>query len=77
MAHLVLGELGGLWQALVQRSIVDEDTMPNFMSLDVCTETKSKSFGSFQHCLAVPSDWSEIQDSRRSRDIFEILASIL
>lgn len=51
--------------------------MPNFMSLDVCTEAESESLGCFQHCLAVSSDRSEIQDSRRSWDVLEILANIL
>jgi hypothetical protein len=51
--------------------------MTYFMRLYMGTEAKSKSFGSLEHCLAVPSDWGEIQDSCWSWDFSEILANIL
>jgi hypothetical protein len=51
--------------------------MAYLMRLYVGTEAKSKSFGCLEHCLAVPPDRSEIQDSCWSWYFFEILAHIL
>ena len=77
VAHLVSSELGSLSKLSIFWFRIDRYTMAYFMRLHMGTEAKSKSFGCLEHCLAVPPDRSEIQDSCWSWNFFEILANIL